>query len=185
MKKILNVSLLLLAIAFAGPTGQVAQARGDDFGDVVKAIERFYQVKHKGLPFLAKAGIKTATTVARVAGGPKKQLAEAGSVKVAFFEDQEFDSRGRLINFKALISSVLAEGWSPLVQVVSPNDEQQTYVYLRSAGEKFNVMVVNIEKRDGSVVQVTLAPQTLAKLMQNPDEMGNTITTDATTNDND
>jgi hypothetical protein len=34
------------------------------------------------------------------------------------------------------------------------------------------------------VVQVTLAPQTLAKLMQDPDEMGNTITADATTNDN-
>lgn len=182
MKKTITLGFLLVAIACF--SSYVPQAKGDDFGNVVKAIERFYQVKHKGLPFLAKAGIKTATTVARIAGGPKRQLAEAGSVKVAFFEDQEFDSRGRLINFKALINSVLTAGWGPLVQVVSPNDEQQTYVYLRSAGEKFNVMVVNIEKRDGSVVQVTLAPQTLAKLMQNPDEMGNTITTDATTNDN-
>ncbi len=184
MKKIFTVSFLLVSIAFAGFSDQVAQAKGDDFGDVVKAIERFYQVKHKGLPFLAKAGIKATTTVARLAGGPKRQLAEAGSVKVAYFEDQEFDSRGRMINFKASISAVLNEGWSPLVQVFSPSDEQQTYVYLRSAGDKFNVLVVNIEKRDGSVVQVTLAPQTLAKLMQNPDEMGNTITTDATTNDN-
>jgi hypothetical protein len=184
MKKIFTLSFLLVVIAFAGFSSQVAQAKGDDFGDVVKAIERFYQVKHKGLPFLAKAGIKATTTVARLAGGPKRQLAEAGSVKVAYFEDQEFDSRGRMVNFKASISAVLTEGWSPLVQVVSPSDEQQTYVYLRSAGDKFNVLVVNIEKRDGSVVQVTLAPQTLAKLMQNPDEMGNTITTDATTNDN-
>ena len=32
--------------------------------------------------------------------------------------------------------------------------------------------------------QPSLAPQTLAKLMQNPDEMGNTITADATTNEN-
>ena len=183
MKKIFTFSFLLVVIAFAFSL-QVAQAKGDDFGDVVKAIERFYQVKHKGLPFLAKAGIKATTTVARLAGGSKRQLAEAGSVKVAYFEGQEFDSRGRMINFKASIGAVLNEGWSPLVQVISPGDEQQTYVYLRSAGEKFNVLVVNIEKRDGSVVQVTLAPQTLAKLMQNPDEMGNAITTDATTNDN-
>jgi hypothetical protein len=33
------------------------------------------------------------------------------------------------------------------------------------------------------VVQVNLAPRTLAKLMQNPDEMGQTITVDATTED--
>jgi hypothetical protein len=184
MKKKFTLGFLLISLALAGLSAQVAQAKGDDFGEVVKAIERFYQVKHKGLPFLAKAGMKTATTVARLAGGPKRQLAEAGSVKVAYFEDQEFDSRGRLVNFKASINAVLAEGWSPLVQVVSPNDDQQTYVYLRSAGEKFNLLVVNIEKRDGSVVQVTLAPQTLAMLMQNPDEMGNTITAEATTNDN-
>ncbi len=120
MKKISSFSFLLILIAFAGFSDQVAQAKGDDFGDVVKAIERFYQVKHKGLPFLAKAGIKATTTVARLAGGPKRQLAEAGSVKVAYFEDQEFDSRGRMMNFKASISAVLAEGWSPLVQVACP-----------------------------------------------------------------
>ena len=184
MKKIFTASFLFVIVAFAGFSNQIAQAKGDNFGDVVKAIERFYKVKHKGLPFLAKAGIKATTTVARLAGGPKRQLAEAGSVKVAYFENQDFDSRGRMVNFKASIGAVLNEGWSPLVQVVSPSDEQQTYVYLRSAGDKFNVLVVNIGKRDGSVVQVTLAPQTLAKLMQNPDEMGDAITTDATTNDN-
>jgi len=35
------------------------------------------------------------------------------------------------------------------------------------------------------VVQATINPQTLALLMQNPDEMGRVITNDATTNDND
>jgi hypothetical protein len=45
-------------------------------------------------------------------------------------------------------------------------------------------MVVTIEPREACVVQVTLSPQSLAKLMQNPDEMGQTITVDATTNDN-
>jgi hypothetical protein len=33
------------------------------------------------------------------------------------------------------------------------------------------------------VVQVTLKPDTLAKLLQNPDDMGRAITEDATTND--
>lgn len=184
MKRTINLSLAILLLAAAGFDFHAARAAGDDFNEVVKTIEKFYRVKHTSLPFLAKAGIKTATTVARIAGGPKRQLAEAGSVRVVFFEDQEFDSRGGLMNFKASMNAVLAEGWSPLVQVVAPKDEAQTYVFLRSAGEKFKVLVVNIEKRDGSVVQVTLAPQTLAMLMQDLDEMGNAITADATTNDN-
>ena len=183
MKKTV-VLTLLLAVHAAGFATLVAHAKGDDFGDVVKAVERFYGVKHKGLPFLAKAGIKTATSVARLAGGPKRQLAEAGSVKVAYFEDQEFESRSGPTTFKALMNSFLEGSWSPLVQVVSPKDEGQTYVYLRSAGAKYDVLVINIEKHDGSVVQVTLAPQTLAMLMKDPDEIGSTITADATTNDN-
>ncbi|MEK6279255.1 MAG: hypothetical protein AABN95_02775 [Acidobacteriota bacterium] len=184
MKKILTLSFLFVAFVCAGYVSHAVRAKGDDFSAVVKVIEQFYHVRHKSLPFLAKAGIKTATTVARLAGGPKRQLAEAGSVRVVYFEDQEFNSRGNLVNFKASMNAVLAGGWSPLVQVVSPKDESQTYVFLRSNGEKFNVLVVNLEKRDGSVVQVTLAPQTLAMLMKDPDEMGNAITTDATTNDN-
>ena len=38
-------------------------------------------------------------------------------------------------------------------------------------------------KHDAVVVQVNLAPQTLAMLMQNPNEMGKAITDDATTTD--
>jgi hypothetical protein len=74
-------------------------------------------------------------------------------------------------------------GWSPLIQAASPKEEVQTYIYLRDAGNKFNVMVVTIERREACVVQVNLSPESLAKLMRNPDEMGNRITVEATTND--
>ena len=161
----------------------VTQAKGDGFGDVVKLIEQFYHVKHQGIPLLARAGLKTATTVARISGGPRRQIAEAGSVKVAYFDDQDFKANASYSGFKSSMNSVLI-GWSPLIQVASPKDEAQTYIYLREAGEKFNVMVVTIEPREACVVQVNLSPANLAKLMRNPDEMGNTITVEATTNDN-
>ncbi len=179
----LVTSAVLLVALFCSST---ALAKGgDDFNDVVKLIEKFYHVKHSSIPFLARAGIKTATTVARIAGGPKRQLAEAGSVKVAYFEDQDFKSTSSFGQFKASINSMLAQSWSPLIQVTSPKADEQTYIYLRSAGEKFNVLVVTIGAREAAVVQVTLAPQTLAKLLQNPDDMGETITVDATTDDRD
>jgi len=177
MKRFIAISLMFIALAGLVPT---AHAKGDDFNDVVRLIEQFYQVKHEGIPFLARAGIKATTTVARIAGGSKRQLAEAGSVRVAFFEDQDFKASSGFLGFKASMSSLLAQSWSPLIQVASPKDQEQTYIYLREAGEKYKVLVVTIEPREGCVVQVTLSPQALAKLMHNPDEMGKTITADAT-----
>lgn len=180
MKKSIAISFMLIALAGFVP---VARARGDDFGAVVKVIEQFYQVKHEGIPFLARAGIKTATAAARLSGGQRRQLAEAGSVKVAYFEDQEFRSRGNVAAFKAAMGATLSDRWSPFIQVASPKAEEQTYIYLRDAGEKFNVLVVTIERREACVVQVTLSPENLAKLMRDPDEMGKSITNDATTED--
>jgi hypothetical protein len=179
MKKSIALSLTVLAFLGFIPT---TQAKGDDFGDVVKLIEQFYHVKHEGIPLLARAGMKTATTVARISGGPRREIAEAGSVKVAYFEDQDFRPSGSYAGFKSSMNSVLT-GWSPFIQVASPKEDAQSYIYLRDAGNKFNVMVVTIERREACVVQVNLSPASLAKLMRNPDEMGNTITVEATTND--
>jgi hypothetical protein len=180
MKNFIAAVLIFIALVVFVPS---TQAKGDDFNDVVKLIEQFYHVKHQGIPFLARAGIKTATTVARISGGRRRQLAEAGSVKVAYFEDQDFRSKGDYARFKSAMSATLDGDWSPLIQVASPRAQEQTYIYLRDAGEKFNVLVITLEAREACVVQVNLSPSTLAKLMQNPDEMGNTITVDATTDE--
>ena len=184
MKRPLRISALpiLLCLLLSAPFA--AQAKGDDFGAVVKIIEQFYGVKHKGIPLLARAGIKTAALAARVAGGSKRRLAEAGSVRVAYFEDQDFTSPGGAVNFRRTLKAALVGNWLPFIQVLSLNDEEQTYVFLREAGSKFNVLVVTIDKREASVVQVNVSPQTLAMLMKDPDEMGRAITEDATLNDN-
>lgn len=179
MKKLTTLFIALLTVAVAVTS---VRAKGDDFDDVVKAIERFYHVKHKGIPFVAKVGIKTGTLAARIAGGSKRRLAEAGSVKVAYFEDQSFASAPP-VAFKTSMNTLLAQSWSPLMQTISPKDNEQTHIYLREAGDKFKVLVINIGNRDGSVIQATVSPDSLAALMKNPDEMGQTITADATIDD--
>lgn len=188
MKKINSaiVELPLLGIvclALISSAVITASAKGDEFGAVVKAIEQFYHVKHQSIPFLARAGIKAGTMAARVKGGQYKQLAEAGSIKMAFFEDQDFNSRGGITTFKASLTSAVGETWSPLVQTLSPKDESQTYIFIRNAAEKVNVLVVTLERREGTVVQVNLSPRNLAMLMQSPGDMGKAITDDATQDD--
>ena len=180
--KLAITGLIIATIVWAPLTGTLA--RGDDFDAVVRAIEQFYHVKHQSLPLLARAGMKGARTVARVRGGDYKRIADAGSVRLVFFEDQEFNSRGRIAGFKASIQNALNEAWSPLIATLSAKDEEQTYIYIRDAGAKFHVLVVTIERREATVVEATLAPDVLATLMKDPSEMGKTLTDDAALNNN-
>jgi hypothetical protein len=181
MRTRLTIAGLIGAMIVFAPG--VSVARGDGFNEVVKIIERFYHVKHQNIPLLARAGMKAMRTAARIKGGEYKQIAEAGSVRVAFFEDQDFDSRGQIATFKATMQTTLQGDWSPLVQTLAPKNEEQTYIYIREAGTKFHVLVVAIERREATVVQATIAPEILAQLMKDPNEMGKTIREDATIKD--
>ena len=156
----------------------IVHAKGDDFSSVVKMIEQFYGVKHVGIPFLAKAGMKVARTAARVKGGTAKQIAEAGSIKLAIFEDQDFD--GEFTKFRSTLNAALQETWSPLIQTISGTGGEQVYIFLREDGKKFNVLVITIEQRDATVVQATLSPKNLARLLQDPEGTGKSITEEAT-----
>src|SRR6266853_6611147 len=129
MKTKLTIAGLMTALLLSAAPAQVL-AHGDGFGAVVKIIEQFYHVKHQSIPLLARAGMKAARTAARIKGGEYKRLAEAGSVRVAFFEDQNFDSRGQIAAFKRSMRTTLEGDWSPLVQTLAPKDEEQTYIYI-------------------------------------------------------
>lgn len=175
------VAATILAIAIVLTTANAVHAKGDDFNSVVKMIEQFYRVKHVGIPFLAKAGMKVATTAARIRGGQARQLAEAGSIKLAVFEDQAF--AGDIIKFRNSLNEALKVTWMPLVQTLSVPNEEQVYIFLKEAGDKFDVLVITIEQRDATVVQVTLSPKNLALLLKDPEGTGKAITQEATIND--
>ena len=122
--------------------------------------------------------MKVATTAARIKGGQAKRIAEAGSINLAVFEDQEYDAD--FMKFRNSLNVALNETWMPLIQTLSAKNQEQTYIYLRSAGEKFNVLVITIADRDATVVQVTLSPKNLAVLMRDPEGTGKAITEEAT-----
>ena len=175
------IAIRTLVVAIVLSTANVVHAKGDDFNSVVKMIEQFYRVKHVGIPFLAKTGMKVATTAARIKGGEARRFAEAGSIKLAVFEDQAFN--GDFTKFRSSLNEALNVTWMPLVQTLSTKDAEQVYIFLKDAGDKFNVLVVTIEQRDATVVQVTLSPKNLALLLKDPEGTGKAITQEATIND--
>ena len=167
--------IVLLFVAISVPIA--VHAKGDDFNSVVKLIEQFYGVKHEGIPLLAKAGMKVATTAARIKGGDARRLAEAGSIKLAVFENQNFN--GDFTKFRTTLNEALNTTWIPLIQTLSASTEQN-YIFLREAGDKFNVLVITIGEREATVVQVTLSQKNLALLMKDPEGTGKSITQEAT-----
>jgi len=179
--KSLAVKIFIAVIGLVFTSANLVYANNDDFKSVVKMIEQFYGVKHQGIPFLAKTGMKVATTAARIKGGAAKRIAEAGSIKLAVFEDQNFNRD--FIKFRSSLNEALNLTWIPLVQTLSAKDEEQVYIFLKSAGEKFNVLVITIEQRDATVVQVTLSPKNLALLLKDPEGTGKAITQEATITD--
>jgi len=173
-----TISAIVLALlVFSIPV----RAGDDDFKSVVKMIEQFYRVKHQGIPFLAKAGMKVGTTVAKIKGGEAKRIAEAGSIKLAVFEDQAFN--GDFMKFRASLNDALNDTWMPLIQTLSAKSAEQNYIYLKNAGEKYDVLVITIEERDATVVQVTVSAKNLALLLRDPEGTGKSITQEATIND--
>lgn len=176
--RINTVAVLSVTLGVTLVFAAAVRAKGDDFKSVVKLIEQFYGVKHEGIPFLAKAGMKVGTTAAKIKGGTAKRLAEAGSIKVAFFEDQKF--AGDFMRFRSSLNAALDQTWTPLIQTLSATDEEQVYIFVREADQKYNVLVITIEQREATVVQVNLSPQNLLLLMKDPEGTGKSITQEAT-----
>ena len=172
---LIGISTVLLLTSLTAP---VIDAKGDDFDSVVKMIEQFYNVKHQSLPFLAKAGMKVVGAAAKIRGGDLKRFAEAGSIKLATFEDQDFN--GDFLAFRRSLNDAMTTTWTPLIQTLSATEEEQTYVFLREKGDKFNVLVVTIEPRDATVVQATVSPKNVALLMKDPEEGARAIKREAT-----
>ena len=168
---------LIVALVLGLLLTNSVSAKDDDFKSVVKMIEQFYGVKHEGIPFLAKAGMKVVGTAAKVRGGKYRRFAELGSVKVAMFEGQDFE--GDVMKFRSTLNAAMNDTWTPMVQTLSAEDQEQVYIFVRDAGKKFNVLVVTIEPNDGTVVQATLSAKNLAQLMKDPENAGKSLSQEA------
>ncbi len=178
--RFVKISALVLLLCCVGNS---VNAKGDDFGSVVKLIERYYNVKHESIPLLARAGIKTATTIARLKGGTAKRIAESGSVKLAIFESQSLTSTREFTEFRRSLNAQLAEGWTAFVQTLSPPGQEQNYIFLRDRDSKFDVLIVTIDSHDAAVIQVTVSPANLALLLKDPEGTSKAIYEEATIDD--
>ena len=145
----------------------------------MRLVESNYHVKHKGVPFLAGAGVKTA----KVVSSTVRRYARFADLKLAVFEDQDF-AQGKHTDFHVSLSRLMEPAWTPLV-VVRGHDERQTYTYTREDKGSFKVIIVALGDRDGTVLEVGLNEEEFFKLLTNPEQETKNITDSATNPDDD
>jgi hypothetical protein len=169
---IINASLAVVPTSAAAAT---AVKETPEYHAVVKLIESHYHVKHRGIPFVANLGVKTAKVVSKDA----RRVLRFGDFKLAIFEDQDFSGRDTSGDIRARLRHMLEPDWHALLSV-RLEEEGQTYTYTKADGDKFKVLIVVIGQRDATVLQVNLNTEEFARLLLNPEQQSRELTNEAT-----
>lgn len=175
----------LAALLIFSPATGHAKDRG--FDGIVKAVESFYGVRHKRVPFMKLAGLGAKFGLKMAGLGQAKDALK--NVKIALFEDGEFARRdsgsdsGGAEDLSDLIGRALDPGWQPLVLVRSAAAGERVYTYLKMERESVGLVVVTIGRRDAVVLQAETSTRTLVKWLERPEEMGRRVTDEANAED--
>jgi len=169
---LLLASMLLVCVA---PLRATATSEAE-YHAVVKLVESYFHVKHKGVPLLATAGMKAA----KIVSSDVRKAMRFGDFKLAIFEDQDFAAHDGTVEFHRLLRQTLQPAaWVSLV-AVRDRTEGLTYTYVKVDGDKFKVLIIALAQRDGTVLQVDLNRAEFAKLLQDPEQETRNITDQAT-----
>ena len=150
----------LIALSLAALFCTPASARGDDFKAVVKNVRAACGGKKVRIPFLGLANF--AAKFVRPAG--------VKSFKLAVFEDLTMS--GDVEGLGAAVGRSLGPEWRALVRVRADRGAEQTYVYVRDAGDDLKLMVVVLDGEQATVVHAKVSPEALARFASDPKLLG-------------
>src|SRR5262249_51623273 len=139
-----------------------AAARADDFGMIVRNVEKHYGARQKKIPMLGLAGF--AVRLIHPAG--------VKNFKLAVFEEQDFAPGERDRAFEKTVSASINSKWKPMMQARSRSSGNRTYVYTHQAGKDFEMLTVTISKRQAIVAQAKVDPVAVSKFINKPELLG-------------
>ena len=140
--------------------GTATAAAADDFSQIVNEVEARYHV-HRNYRFLmGLAGMTVRMT----------HIAGARDLRAALFADQHFDATGDELD--ALLWSVGAHDWQPLVRSFDRRSGEHTFIYARHQGRDLRVLLVTVEPNEGVVLEVTVNQQKLLEFIDRHQHYG-------------
>ncbi|MBE0657284.1 MAG: hypothetical protein IH602_06310 [Bryobacteraceae bacterium] len=119
-------------------------ASAANFEDVARNVEQrlgMSRTRMPGVGFLVNSFVK----VSRPAG--------ASAMKLAIFERE--NGRYRPEVFQAAVKEA-SDGWSAVVQVSSPRDREEVAMYVRPAGNKWELLIATSDPAEGTLVYLKI-----------------------------
>lgn len=150
----------LIVLSLVALCHSPASARGDDFDAVVRNVRAASGGKRVRIPFLGLASF--AAKFVRPAG--------VKSFKLAVFED--LTMAGDVSGLGAAVGQALGPEWRSLLRVRSGRGAEQTYVYVREAGDDLKLMIVTLDGDQATVIRAKVRPEALAKFARDPKVLG-------------
>jgi len=133
-----------------------ASGRDRSFDDIVHRLEAHYHarpVRFMGLAsFLANR--------ARPEG--------VRNMRLAVFEDLDPSQSPSGSEFDSFLQDVVGPEFKPFVRVLSRRDGERTYVYMREIGNSCELLVVNFERDEASVIQMRMKPDAMSDWFDEP-----------------
>jgi hypothetical protein len=153
-KRLLGIFLMMSAGVFAADR---------DFDRVVRGIESHYGAKRLHIPLMGVANFFV--KVARPAG--------TSSIKLAVFENVDAgDDAPELDRF---MDEFPLRGFHPMVRTHSRSQGESTYIYVGEAGKSTRLLIAVFQRREATLIEVTVNLDTLMRWMDAPERIGRTF----------
>ena len=160
MRPLRLVLLLTLAVLISA-----SPARGGDlnFGHLVSSIEHRYQIRHQHIPLIGFASF-----CARIVthGGVR-------GLKLA-----EFEGTGARVpsdDFDSFVHDQIGNTWSLIVRSKNKAANEDTLIYARENGNRFVLLIADVENGELSLVKVGLDAERLPKWINDHDRHHETL----------
>jgi|SRR5579863_790661 len=143
--------VLLCTVALLVPVAVLANGGGGGFDSVVNSIEGRYHAHPTRIPFLA--------LISLVSG--KATHWGVGNLHVADFENFPGDVDGE--DLEQLVAEKMGPGWEPMVRETSRHGGEQTLIYTRPEGNRMGLFILDKDRNEMDVVQVSVDPDHLSE----------------------
>jgi hypothetical protein len=154
----LALAFTLIAIANTAPCAASADR---EFQAIVDKLSSHYQ----------KKPIRFMGLLSFIANRVKPE--GASGLKLAIFEDLNPDRQLRGEGVDAFIQSAAAQGkFQQFLRVQSKKDGEQTYVYARETGGRFEMLIVSMEKDEAVVMKMRIKHEAMAEWIDSPVSKG-------------
>jgi hypothetical protein len=144
-------ALLLAAAVLAATMAPAALAADSEFNALVASIEGRYQVRHEHIPLV---GLFSFCASIYTRGGVK-------GFRVADFEDT--GSRISADDFDSFVQGQLGASWSVILRSHEKKTKNDTIIYARSTGDKFLMLIAEVENGELSLVRLRVSANRLSK----------------------